>query len=123
MYTGHSKLILKYLGFLRDEYSLSYCFQSFDNYNGFCGPVDTYSFYNNNGCITLHHIVQKGDIEVFTAKQFSKTQEELLETRVDLALYIAVPCWRLRTLLRRLSQSIRSQVSISESVFGVDIDR
>lgn len=122
MYTGHSKLVLRHLGFLQDEYNFNYCFQSFDSYNGFWGPIDTYSFYNQNGCITLQHIVQRGEVGLFFSKQFSKRQQNLLERKIDLASYISCPCWRFSTLLRRLSNSIKMQLSSTSSMFGIHFD-
>lgn len=118
MYSGKTKLVLKHLGFLLDEYGLKFQFQTFDDYQGFYGPIDTYSFYNEYGCFTLHNIVQRGEWSWFLSKEFSKSQYELLEKKIDPNLYISTNCWLYGSVLKRLSNSLKTQIETTGSIFG-----
>ncbi len=116
-------LILKHLGFLKDNYGFCFCHQTFNRYHGFEGPIETYSFYNPHGCFTLHNIVQKGEWGWYYSKNFSLKQEELLEQEIDQSLYVSqrnmftnYNIWKL------LAQSIKQQISVSGSVFGIKVD-
>lgn len=123
MYKGNTKLVLKHLGFLKDDYGFCFSFQTFNDYHGFCGPIDTYSFYNNNGCFTLHNIVQKGEWTWFLSKNYSNDQYELMNKKIDPNLYIATNCWMYSTILKRLSVSIKKQITTSGKVFGIAIGK
>lgn len=118
MYNGKTKLILKYLGFLVTEYDFSFKFQTFENYRGFCGPVDTYSFYNNYGCFTLHNIVQKGEWGWFLSDKFSDNQYALLSSEIPQDQYISC-CWTLRGQLKQLTNSIKIQLLSTGMMFGI----
>ena len=52
MYQGKTRKILAVLGFLLKEYNLQFKFQTFEMWYNFYGPMDTYSFYNEFGCLT-----------------------------------------------------------------------
>ena len=119
MYNGKTKLILKYLGFLTEEYGFCFRFQSFDDYNGFCGPIDTYSFYNQHGCFTLHHVVQKGEWRWFRSREFSTNQYNLLEKELNPNLYISNHHWLYRTVLKQMAASIKRQTLTTGTVFGI----
>ena len=119
-YQGKTKLILKHLGFLREESGLNFAFQSFDSYHGFCGPIDTYSFYNDFGCFTLHHIVQKGEWAWYKSSKFSKSQYKLLETEINQSNYIS-QCFFLGSVLKKLSESIQSQIALTNEFFDIPI--
>lgn len=123
MYNGSTKLILKHLGFLIDKYDLKFSFQTFDDYRGFYGPIDTYSFYNEYGCFTLHNIVQRGEWGWFLSKKFSTNQYELLEKKIDPNLYISTNCWLYSSVLKRLANSIRAQITITSFMFGIKINK
>lgn len=69
MYEGKEKLIKKHLSFLINEYNMSFKYQCFNDYKGFKGPIDVYSFYNDNGCFTLHNIVQRGEWGWYVSKK------------------------------------------------------
>lgn len=119
MYISQSKIVLEYLKFLLDEYGFNYRFQMFDSFHDFHGPIEAYSFYNRYGCFTLHHIVQRGEWELYISDHVSTNQSELTANKIDLTLYISRPCWRIRTFLKRLSYSIKYQISSTGHFFGI----
>ena len=121
MYKGETKLVLRYLDFLTKEYGMTFEFQTFEDYNGFCGPIDTYSFYNDFGCFTLHNIVQKGEWHWYVSKTFSNEQTELLKKEIDPNLYISAKCFLYRTVLKRLALCIKEQVATTGTMFGIKI--
>ena len=122
MYSGQTKLILRHLGFLK-KYGFEFCFQTFDDYKGFRGPIDTYSFYNKYGCFTLHNIAQKGEWNWFVSRSFSTNQYELLEKEIDPSFYISTKCWLYSTVIKRLAKFLEGQVIHGKSMFGIKIDQ
>ena len=120
-YAGTTKLIKKYLGFLETEYDFKFTFQTFHEYYGFRGPIDTYSFYNQYGCFTLHHVVQKGEWSWYTSKSFSKDQYQLLKTEINQGGYISGRCWFYSTVLKKLSNIIKTHINCYNSFFGIKV--
>ena len=102
-YIGKTKVVLYYLGFLKDEYDFNFAFQTFNKYNGFCGPIDTYSFYNTYGCFTLLNIVQRGEWGWFVSSKFSTNLNELLKTEINQKTYIYKTYWLYGSVLKELS--------------------
>lgn len=121
-YIGKTKLIRKHLGFLETTYGFKFAFQTFDNYNGFCGPIDTYSFYNNLGCFTLHNVVQKGEWGWFTSKKFSTNQYQLLEVEINQRNYINHRYWFYSSVLKELAYQIEFQINEHGSFFDIKLD-
>ena len=69
--------------FLIKDYGFSHEYQQFENcYNG-NWVVQTHSFYNDNGCFTIHYLCQKNELNFYYASQFSSNLEELCERMVD----------------------------------------
>lgn len=121
-YTGESKNVLKYLGFLVDDYQMQFLFQSFDEYKGFCGPINTYSFYNNNGCFTLHQVVQRGEWGWYVSKELHKDQYALLETEISQNEYIRRGSVFARSSLKNLADIIDEQILVSKEFFGIKVE-
>ncbi|MBO5328095.1 MAG: hypothetical protein J6B04_02850 [Clostridia bacterium] len=69
--------------FLIDKYNFKYGFNIFSSYYNFLGPFYTYSFYNDCGCFTILHAVQRNEIEYYVSKGFSNKQEILFEVKVS----------------------------------------
>lgn len=118
-YIGNTKLIQKHLGFLETEYDFKFSFQTFDDYNGFYGPIDTYSFYNNFGCFTLHHVVQRNEWSWFTSKKFSTNQYELLEIEINQTNYICGFRLFYSSVLKELASIIRKQIELYSGFFDI----
>lgn len=62
--------IEKKFKYLLNEYQFSYSKQVFskDVTGFFYGPMIAYSFYNENGCFTIHHAVQRNEWDYYVGK-------------------------------------------------------
>lgn len=120
-YDGKTKLILKHLGFLTSEHNFKFVFQTFDDYNGFNGPIDAYSFYNEKGCFTIHNVVQKGEWGWFKSKRFSTDQYELLNTEISQRLYITKRIWFDSTMLKFLAHIVKNEIQRTHCLFGIEV--
>lgn len=120
-YLGESKVILKYLGFLVDDYQMQFSFQSFEEYKGFSGPVNTYSFYNKNGCFTLHQVVQRGEWGWYVSKDYHENQYDLLENEIKQNEFISTNGLSYKKMLKELAFCISNQISASNQFFGIKV--
>ena len=120
-YEGETKKILKYFGFLVEKYNMKFEFQTFDEYLGFPGPINTYSFYNKNGCFTFHNIVQSGEWNWYRAKEFNNNQYALLEKKIEQSNYLYKSYFFTSSWLRDFSAIIRKQAERSNSAFGIPL--
>lgn len=120
-HSGESKAVLKYLGFLVDDYQMQFSFQSFDEYKGFSGPVNTYSFYNENGCFTLHQVVQHGEWGWYASKEYCENQYDLLETEIKQNEFISENSLSYKKMLKELAFCILNQISVSNNFFGIKV--
>lgn len=123
VYEGKTKLILKYFGFLVEEHGMKFQFQTFPDYNGFFGPIDTYSFYNENGCFTFHNIVQRGEWGWYKSSKFSNDQYELLEKEINQRDYLVRYYFFTNSWLKALSDIVKGQVKRSNSALGVSLKK
>ena len=73
----------KFFKFLIDKYDFKYGFNNFSSFYGFLGPFFSYSFYNEYGCFTILHAVQRNEIEYYVSKGFSNKQEILFEVQIS----------------------------------------
>ena len=121
MYQGSTKRVLKHLNFLHEEFGFNFKFQSFEDYKGFSGPVDTYSFYNQHGCFTLHNIVQCNEWRWFISQKFSNDQYDLLQQEINPSMYISTDCWLYSTILKRLAASAKVQIRTTGCLFGIKV--
>ena len=68
---------------LIDKFDFQYGFNIFSSFNDFLGPFYAYSFYNEYGCFTILHAVQRNEIEYYVSKEFSKKQEILFDMKIS----------------------------------------
>ncbi len=122
-YEGKTKLFIKYLGFLVEDYGMKFKFQTFADYKGFHGPIDTYSFYNDYGCFTFHNIVQRGEWGWYRSFKFSNNQYELLEREINQSEYLEKNYFFTSSWLKDLSNIIKISVKRCNSVFGISIKK
>lgn len=121
VYDGKSKKILKYFGFLVEKYNMNFKFQTFPDYYGFPCQVDTYSFYNKNGCFTFHYIVSRDEWSWYRSKEISENQYDLLEKEIDQRDYLFKSYYLTNSWLRDLSLIVQKQVERSNSAFGIPL--
>ena len=113
------KKVLKYLGFLIKNHHMQFSVQIYDSFLGFAGPIELFCFYNDNGCFSLQHIVQKGEWGCFSAKKFSVMQNDLLENEISQKQFANRNVYTSTAFLRLLSSSIQKQIANSGSFFGI----
>ncbi len=68
---------------LIDKYDFKYGFNNFTSFLGFSGPFFAYSFYNEYGCFTILHAVQRNEIEYYVSKKYSNKQEILFKAKIS----------------------------------------
>lgn len=127
-YEGITKKILTIFGFLIREYNLQFKFQTFDKYLYFCGPIDTYSFYNDFGCFTLHNVVQKGEWTMYKSAKFTEDQYKLMAQRIYEIDYsymrnIKKWCWTTTGWLKLLAQAIKEEIDKEGTLFGIRVEK
>ena len=120
-YKGESLSVLKHLGFLLDDYGMQFSFQSFEEYKGFSGPANTYSFHNKNGCFTLHQVVQRGEWGWYTSKEYHENQYDLMENEIKQNEFISTNCLSYKKMLKKLALCISNQISASNEFWGIKV--
>lgn len=120
MYNGRVHLVLKYLGFLINK-GFKFEFQSFDKYKQFHGPSDTYSFYNEKGCLTLHNLVQRGEWGIFISNEFSNDQYKLISVEVCQADYFKKVHYFTFTWLKELSEILLDEIKGNNTIFNIPV--
>ena len=123
-YSRYEKTIWKHLGFLATEYGCQYAFQSFTDNYGF--GVDTFSFYCENGCFTLHHLVQRGEWGCFVSSQFIEGDlYALLQKEINqqsyLADYLPKRTSSINKLLEALAWAIQDEIAENNRFLGIDL--
>lgn len=68
---------------LAQKYNLEYRYQEFDNCFGGSWFVYTHSLFNDSGCLTIHCLPQRGEIDCYFSSKFSHNREQLCETLVN----------------------------------------
>lgn len=119
----------KIFDFLEKDYGLKHSYQSFKNcFNGYWW-VYTHSYYNENGCFTIHNLPQRGEIDFYFSKKFSNIREELCEVSIDIQK-VGCEIWirnkplfgyRQSSMLKTLSEVIKSEIKESGQFFGVKV--
>lgn len=122
-YNGESQTILKFLGFLVDEYQMKYMFQTFNEYLGFHGPINTYSFYNQYGCFTLLQVVQRGEWSWHVSGKIDTNLYNLLQTEIKQKDFIQHSTMSYKKHLKLLADVIKEQVECSQRFFGITVKK
>ena len=123
MYQGKTRKILAVLGFLIREYNLQFKFQTFEMWHNFYGPMDTYSFYNELGCLTLHNAVQRGEWAIYKSEKFSENQYELMKCEICQSDYMTKNYWTFNGWIKGLAQVIKTQIDKEGDLFGIPLEK
>lgn len=122
--------------FLIKDYGLSYQFQEFTNcYNG-GWIVRTYSFFNDSGCFTISHLLQKDELDFFFAPCFTQDRKKLCFESLDIST-IEPPVWEKyskiwflrnpffwlsnKRILITLAEAIKNHLLKSDDFFGINV--
>ena len=122
-YEGKTKKILTIFGFLIREYNLQFKFQTFGMYHNFYGPMDTYSFYNEFGCFTLHNAVQRGEWGLYKSEKFSEDQYKLMAREIYDCDYPTKWHWTTTGWLKDLAQAIKEGIDKEGTLFGIRVEK
>ena len=120
--------------FLVDEYGFQYAEQRFDKCFDGNWTVTTYSFYNENGCFTIHTLPQRGEVVFYCCDKFSSEREALCARSVDIRT-IEEDVWdrrsriwifrnpffwySQRSVLAALAEVVRTHLSKHNELFGI----
>ena len=126
MKTGQKKdrmerLILFYFDFLVTDFSFAYRKTSFPDFMGFPGPICVYSFYNDNGCLSLHYIAQKDELGLYTADRYSDNQYQLLQREVSTTELCGRKVFTKRQLFSEISNQLRKEAEENGTVLGIEV--
>lgn len=122
-YEGKTKKILTIFGFLIREYNLQFKFQTFSMYHNFYGPMDTYSFYNEFGCFTLHNAVQRGEWGLYISEKFSEDQYKLMAREIYDCDYPTKWHWTTTGWLKDLAQAIKEEIDKKGTMLGIRVEK
>lgn len=115
------RLILFYFDFLVTVFSFAYRKTSFPDFMGFPGPICVYSFYNDNGCLSFHYIVQKDELGLYTADQYSDNQYQLLQREVSTSELCGRKVFTKRQLFSEISNQLRKEAEENGTVLGINV--
>ena len=126
MKTGQMKdrlerLILFYFDFLVTDFSFAYRKTSFPDFMGFPGPICVYSFYNDNGCLSLHYIAQKDELGLYTADRYSDNQYQLLQRAVSTSELCGRKVFTKKQLFSDISKQLRREAKENGTVLGIEV--
>ena len=115
------RLILLYFDFLVTDFSFAYRKTSFPDFMGFPGPICVYSFYNDNGCLSFHYIVQKDELGLCTADQYSDNQYQLLQREVSTSELCCRSVFTKKQLFSEIANQLRKEAEENRTVLGIKV--
>lgn len=138
------KIIIKNLFFLCSKYNMEYSCSTFENYLGTNFTLDTYNFYNENGCFSILNIEQRGDLNFacFDGIEFLKkyveitfkcrhvykidveTKESSIWRKHQKVGMIKNPFfwWSKKKIFRALAEVIEAQIQKTGYFYGIKIN-
>ena len=122
-------ILQKAFKFLIDQYDFKYGFNRFSEFNDFLGPFDAHSFYNDYGCFTILHAVQRNEIEYYVSKEFSNKQEILFEKKISEQIFKRLKKLRINplNLFKRdntlVAKFIVDEINKKGEFFGIKVER
>ena len=120
--------IEKQFNFLK-EYGLEFKKQTFNNAYNAHFTVNTYSYYNENGCFTIYNLPQRGEWDYFYSMKFSTVMDKLLTSRINIYEQQS-EIWNkarsnflytIKKELRILSDVIKYQIKEKKEFYGIKI--
>ena len=122
--------------FLVKDYGFVYREQDFQNCFGGKWFVKTYSFFNHNGCFTIHTLPQRGELDFYYSSHFCNTREGLCEKTLNVCS-IEPKVWEQKTklfgvnnpffwwsdnrVLSTLATALKLHLSKHDAFFGISV--
>ena len=125
--------------FLVKRYGFKHSYQEFPNGYDRNVFVITHSFYNDNGCFTIHYAAQICELSFFRSKRFGETLDQLTERNICAEVFSAEKdiwdkynklFWRIPNPffeynisknLKALAEVIQAQIDKTGKFFGISI--
>lgn len=128
------KQIRENLYFLTEEYDLRYQYQEFTNCFGGYWYVETFSFYNENGCFTFHYIPQRGEFDIYYSQEFFTEHKKLIERHINETDEFGENVWQEERKLHKgvrgyalyfkvIAELIRRKIENNGEVFGIKVNK
>ena len=114
-------LIHNYFDFLIDKYNMTFMANIYSEYRGFAGPVFVFSYFNRYGCLSVHYVAQKDELGIYSARNYSDNQYELLEREISTTLMGIHRVYTKRRLFLELSKHISKEAEISGTALGIKV--
>ena len=129
--------IFKQFEFLMNDYGFSYSYQEFHNCYDGKGTVFTHSFYNENGCFTIHTMPVRGELDFYYSRRYSAVQQELYEQIIDISsiekevwnrrakiLCLSNPFfwWNKKKVLSTLAEVLKIHIAKYNEFFGIKVE-
>lgn len=129
--------IEKIFEFLTKDYGFRYSYQVFQNCYDLGYTVYTHSFYNDNGCFTIHALPARSELDFYYAPQFSKNRKNLCVKLVNIRsieeeiwnkhtkiLGITNPFFWLsdKKVLTTLAEALKSHIAKHGEFFGIKLE-
>lgn len=123
--------------FLIKDYNFSYKYQKFVNCYEGNWIVQTYSFYNNSGCFTIHFLPQRNELDFYYSSRFSTEHKKLCERIVDICSiepdiwnkYTKIWIfkrpffwWNNNKVLYTFAEALKTHLDKSKDFFGIQIE-
>ena len=113
--------ILFFFDFLVADYSFTYRKRVYPDYMGFPGPVYAFSFFNDNGCLSFHYIVQKDEMGLYTADHDSDHQYDLIEREVSTTELCGHKVLTKKQFFSEISSQMRKEAEENGTVLGIKV--
>lgn len=128
-------LFQEHFSFLLLNYGFKFVYKEFGNAvdaNGkfyFYGPMNAYSFYNENGCFTFFNLVQRKEWDAYKVDKYVDDQSELkkgvnlldgfypLEQELHTGLVYAGD----ESYIKNISILIRKKIEVSHEIYGISV--
>ena len=125
------------LSFLIKDYGLKYKYQEFHNCYGLNMTVYTHSFYNSNGCFTIHDMPCKGELDFYYSQSFSTMHADLCKNAINISsiepeiwkkhtkiLIFNRPFfwWSKKRIIDALAEVLYVHINKEKEFFGIKID-
>lgn len=122
---------------LAKKYNLKFLKQCFKNCFGGHWYVETYSIYNDNGCFTIHALLQRGEWDFYISDKISNDRKELTKKAINILEYekdiwskeqrilgIKNPFffWGIRKTLSTLLKVLEYEITNKKEFFGIKIN-
>ena len=119
---GHSKIVIRYMGFLVNRYQMKIDFQLLPDTEGIEDPTYVYSFYNNWGCLTLLEVAQRGEWDCYVSDRFDSNPYSRLKTKINQREYCSREVYFVGSFLRITAKSIQRMILETKSIWGIRIE-